>query len=238
MDDFSGSGSGNRTRCCGSGGRESSRSRGHTLAVECGCPKPRGNRNLGTIPAFSGDSGGAASDSFSIPAHGQITKTNVVFSVFGLVNAKGALSIISEDGAPVVVASRTYTYGADGGSYGQEVFGILSKDRAWAGGLENDSLFRTNFGIYVPIDPVAGSVLSFEAIFRNAGGEEIGRETINFPAAGMIQRSLSTVVGDAVSSASIELVCSDSGAVWYAYVSRVDQISGDAVFRPLRGMTP
>lgn len=175
------------------------------------------------------------SASFSIPAHGQLRKTNVVQSVFGRFDKKGALQVISEDGANVVVASRTYTSDVSDGTYGQEVFGVLSKGRAYAAGLENDSLFRTNIGIFVPIPPLAPQVLSFELVFRDDDGQEIGRETIEFPAEGMIQRSLSGIVGDAVSSASVEVVCSDSDAIWYGYISRVDQVSGDPVFRPLRG---
>lgn len=31
------------------------------------------------------------------------------------------------------------------------------------------------------------------------------------------------------------ITCSDPTAVWYAYASRVDQITGDAVFRVARG---
>jgi len=178
------------------------------------------------------------SDSISVPAHGQVIKSNVVQSVFGLVNVKGALSVISEDGSPVVIGSRTYTFNEDGGSYGQEVFGVLVKDRAWAGGLTNDSLYRTNIGVYLPMSPAEGSSLYFELIFRDGEGEEIGRGGINFPAAGLVQRPVGSIIGDPIPAASVEVVCSDPDAVWYGYVSRVDQLSGDAVYRPLRGMAP
>ena len=174
------------------------------------------------------------SGSFSIPAHGQLTKTNIVQSVFGLFNVKGALSVIST-GATVIVGSRTYTFGSDGGSYGQEVFGILTKDRAWAPGLQNDGFYRSNIGIYVPPPLASGQTLSFEITLRDGGGSVIGTDTMEFSTGGMIQHSLSSFAGDTISSASVEVVCSDPGAVWYGYISRVDQTSGDAVFRPLRG---
>lgn len=177
------------------------------------------------------------SDSFSIPAHGQLTKSNVVQSVFGLFNVKGALSVISEDGSTVVVGSRTYTYGSDGGSFGQEVFGVLSKDRAWAAGLRNDAFYRTNIGIYLPIPPAGGQTLSFEITLRDAEGEIVGTDTMDFVEAGLIQHSVSSFAGENLAAASVEVLCSDSGALWYGYMSRVDQTSGDAVFRPLRGLS-
>ena len=31
------------------------------------------------------------------------------------------------------------------------------------------------------------------------------------------------------------ITCSDSSSGWYAYASRVDQATGDAVFRPMKG---
>jgi len=127
------------------------------------------------------------SDSFSIPAMGQLTLSNVVQSIFGMINTKGALSVVSEDGSPVAIGSRTYTFGLDGGTYGQEVFGILVSDRAWAPGAKNDSLFRTNVGVFLPVGPPQGSTVSFEVIVRDPQGEEIGRGTMDFPTAGMQQ---------------------------------------------------
>jgi len=177
------------------------------------------------------------SDPFTIPAHAQLTKTNIVQSVFGLFNVKGGLSVISEDGTNIVVGSRTYTYGPDGGSYGQEVFGILSRDRSWAAGVENDSLYRSNIGIYLPMSPAAGTTLSFEINLYDGEGRLIASDTMNFPFAGLIQHTVSSFCEDQIPAASVEVVCSDPDAVWYAYLSRVDQTSGDAVCRPLRGVS-
>ncbi len=175
------------------------------------------------------------SDSISIPAMGQLTVSNVVQSLFGMINTKGALSVISEDGSPVAIGSRTYTFGLDGGTYGQEVFGVLVSDRAWAAGAKNDSLFRTNVGVYLPVGPVQGSTVDFEVIVRDPEGAEIGRGTMEFPAAGVQQKNLSFVGADQLFDGSVEIVCSDPSYFWYGYLSRVDQISGDAVYRPLRG---
>ncbi len=176
------------------------------------------------------------SDSMSVPALGQLTVSNVVQSVFGKINTKGALSVICEDSSPIVIGSRTYTFGDDGGSFGQEVFGILVSDRAWAAGAQNDSLYRTNVGVYLPIAPAQGSTVDFEVIVRDSTGTEITRGTMPFPAAGMQQRSLSSLGANLLLAGSVEVICSDPSYFWFGYISRVDQISGDAVFRPLRGM--
>jgi len=175
------------------------------------------------------------SDSMTIPALGQLKVSNVVQSVFGLIDAKGALSVISEDGSPIVLGSRTYTFGDDGGTYGQEIFGILVSDRAWAAGAQNDSLYRTNVGVYLPVAPAQGSTVDFEVTIRDPEGNEVSRGTMPFATAGMQQRSLSSLGADQLLDGSVQLVCSDPSFFWYWYISRVDQISGDAVYRPLRG---
>ncbi len=177
------------------------------------------------------------SDSMTVPALGELTVFNVVQSVFGMIDTKGALSVISEDFSPIVIGSRTYTFGDDGGTFGQEVFGILVSDRAWAAGAQNDSLYRTNVGVYLPPPgPAQGSTVDFEVIVRDPTGAEVGRGTMRFPDAGMQQRNLSAMGADLLLEGSVEVVCSDPSYFWFGYISRVDQISGDAVYRPLRGM--
>jgi hypothetical protein len=59
---------------------------------------------------------------------------------------------------------------------------------------------------------------------------------MEFPAAGMQQKNLSFAGADQLLVGSVEVICSDPSFFWYGYISRIDQISGDAVFRPLRGM--
>jgi hypothetical protein len=174
------------------------------------------------------------SDSFSVAANGQTELTNVVQTVFGKTNAKGAVSVISEGGEPLVVGSRTYTFGGDGGSYGQEVFGVLLRDVAWAAGVREDASYRTNLGIFLPIDPV--TPLQFAVRVRDNDGDLVAEGTMNFAHAGLIQRNLGAFGVNLLFGGTVEVQCSDPDAVWFSYVSRVDQISDDPVFRPLRGM--
>lgn len=176
------------------------------------------------------------SESILIPALGQKTISNVVQSEFGLFNVKGALSVISEDGAPLVVGSRTYTFGGDGGSYGQEVVGNLVSDTAWASGARHDSSYRTNLGIYLPTDPATGENTTYSVSIRNPEGEEIASGFLTFDQAGMQQVPLSNFGVEQMISGSVMVECNNPDAIWYGYISRVDQISGDAVYRPLKGL--
>lgn len=173
------------------------------------------------------------SESFSIPADGQVTLTNIVQTVFGKTNAKGAASVISEDGGPLVVGSRTYTFGDDGGSYGQEVFGVLVRDSAWASGARDDASYRTNLGVFLPVQPATSA--TFTVTVRGNDGDVVSTGALVFNDAGLQQKNLSAFGVGLLFDGSVEVTCDDPDLAWYGYLSRVDQISGDAVYRPLRG---
>ncbi len=144
--------------------------------------------------------------------------------------------MISEDGSSVVVGSRTYTFGLDGGTFGQDVSGIIVADRAWAAGAAHDSSFRTNVGLYLPVGPAEGQTVDFTVTVRDPDGEVAGSGVVKFSDTGMQQHSLAAFGVEQLVSGSVEVACADPSYFWYGYISRVDQISGDAVYRPLRGM--
>lgn len=185
---------------------------------------------VGGQPAFDGVTVGP----ILLRAGEQLTRTNVLQSMFQLVNTKGALRVWSTDGAPLVIASRTYN-NPGSGTFGQDVSSVLVASRAWAAGLEHDSLYRTNLGIFWQFDePIAFDI----AVYR-ADGTEVGSGTVSFPGAGLIQVPLSSLGVDPgvqpLLDGFVLVTCPDSLALWYGYVSIVDQVSGDAVLRPLRG---
>jgi hypothetical protein len=133
-------------------------------------------------------------------------------------------------GTPLVISSRTFTY-EGGGSYGQDVGGLLVANQAWIAGLQHDGFFRTNVGIFWYWDLAA----SFTISVYDADGDLVAERVIAFDQAGMQQISLTTVGVDTLSGGYAVITCSDPGSGWYAYASRVDQVTGDAVFRPARG---
>jgi len=165
-----------------------------------------------------------------LAADAQMTLTNIVQGRFGKINTKGGLQVFSGDGAALLISSRTHTAGSDGGTYGQDVSGVLVADQAWAGGLEHDSLYRTNIGIFWPFD----EAIEYTVRVFDVAGTQNASGTISFERSGLQQFSLSDIGVSFLLDGYVEITCSDTNAVWYAYASIVDQTTGDAVYRPGR----
>lgn len=174
-----------------------------------------------------------------VPAGKQVMLSNIVQATFGLLNVKGALQIFSTDGTPLVIGSRTYTAGSEG-SYGQDVTSVLVAGSAWVPGIEHDSVFRTNVGIFWPWNqPVQFTV----EVFDNDGHKvsKGTKEAVTFSQAGLQQRGLTTFGVSQLPSGFIVITCSDSVTPWYAYATKVDgpankgaSGSNDGVYRPAR----
>jgi len=171
----------------------------------------------------------------NIPAGAQLTMRNIVETVFGFTDTKGALSIFSEDFAPLAISARIYTLGDDGGSYGQNVEGLLVANDAWTPGITHDGFYRSNIGIYLPFAPLPGETVRFAIRVFDDDGEEVGSGNIIFNDAGVQQHSLSAFGVEMLLDGYVEFDCLDPTVAFYAYASRVDQVSGDAVFRQARG---
>jgi len=183
------------------------------------------------VAAFEPD----VSESLTLAAGEQLTVTNVLQSRFQLVNTKGTLWVYSTDGTPLVISSRTYTDGATGGTYGQDVTSVLVADTAWASGLRHDGFYRTNVGVFWPTAMAEGESVEFEVTVYDSDGEEVGSGTIGFTQPGLQQYSLDGFGVDLLLDGYLVVTCSDAFAMWYAYASRVDQVTGDAVYRVARG---
>ena len=174
-------------------------------------------------------------DPITIPANNQHTMPNVVQTEFGLVNRKGALSVLSLDGSPITAISRVYTFGEDGGTFGQDVHPVLVANTAWAPGVRQDSLFRTNVGIFLPLDPLPGTTTVFTVTVYDADGTVAGLGTTSFPQAGVIQKNVEVFgVGTLLDGYAV-ITCADPSVAWYAYSSQVDRTTGDAVYHAARG---
>jgi len=174
-------------------------------------------------------------DPIIIAAGAQHTMRNIVETVFGFSNTKGAMSIFSDDFAPLAISARIYTLGDDGGSYGQNVEGLLVANIAWTPGIAHDSFYRSNIGIYLPFDPLPGEPVRFAIRVYDDDGDDVGSGTITFNDAGVQQHSLSNFGVEMLLDGYVEFDCLDPTVTFYAYASRVDQVSGDAVFRQARG---
>ena len=168
-----------------------------------------------------------------IPGNGQLTLANVVTGVFGLRNVKGGMSIFSTDGAPLVIASRTYTNAEEGGSYGLNVYGLLVADTAWISNVEHDGFYRTNIGVFMPVDPQEGESVAFYVTVYDAEGLEVGSGSLVFDQAGLWQKNLDYFgVDDPLFDGWVEIRCADPTAIWYGYSTVIDQVTNDSVYRP------
>jgi hypothetical protein len=172
------------------------------------------------------------SDPIPIDGNGQLTIANVVTSLFGEREKNGALSVFSTDGAPLVLASRTSTPGPTGGSFGLNVYGVLAADTAWIANVEQDSSFRTNVGIFTPLDPPNGQSLVFVVTVFDADGAEVASGSLIFEEAGLKQKNLDYFgVDGALLDGWVQIRCGDPSAIWYAYATVIDNITGDSVYR-------
>jgi hypothetical protein len=172
------------------------------------------------------------SDAIPIDGNSQLTIANVVTSLFDERGKNGSLSVFSTDGSPVVLASRTYTPGPAGGSFGLNVYGVLVADTAWIANVEHDGFFRTNIGVFTPLDPPAGQSLVFVVTVFGADGVEVASGSLTFDEAGLKQKNLDFFgVDDALLDGWVEIRCSDPTAIWYAYATVIDNVTGDSVYR-------
>ena len=84
-------------------------------------------------------------------------------------------------------------------------------------------------------DPLPGEPVRFAIRVYDDDGDEVGSGTITFNDAGVQQHSLSNFGVEMLLDGYVEFDCLDPTVTFYAYASRVDQVSGDAVFRQARG---
>lgn len=172
------------------------------------------------------------SEPITIAGNGQLTIPSIMTSLFDERGRNGSISVFATDASPLVVASRTYTPGPDGGSFGLNVYGVLVADTAWIAAVEHDGFFRTNVGIFTPIEPAEGQPLVFVVTIRDAAGLEVGSGSLVFDDAGLKQKSLDFFgVDDALLDGWVEIRCDDSTAIWYAYATVIDNVTGDSVYR-------
>ena len=184
-------------------------------------------RNSG--PAFEPQT----SDPLPITGNGQLTLANVVTSVFGLRNVKGGLSVFATDGAPLVLASRTYTNAEEGGSYGLNVNGVLVADTAWIANVEHDGFYRTNVGVFLPVNPQEGQSTTFTVRIFDDQGTQVASGSLVFDQAGLWQKNLDFFgVEDPLLDGWVEIRCNDPTTIWYGYATVIDQITNDSVYRP------
>jgi hypothetical protein len=164
-----------------------------------------------------------------IPAGGSVYLEDVLDSVFNLTGT-AAMIVRTKDTRKFTVTARTYT-GADG-SYGQTENGQMAMNRgqevAFITGVKSSASFRSNVGI------VNASFFSanFKVYIYSSDGLLMGQETVTVDKWSHTQRSVRSIA-DRFDHGYVKIWCqapASQSIEWIAYVSVVDQTSGDAVF--------
>ena len=77
-----------------------------------------------------------------------------------------------------------------------------------------------------------GQSLVFVVSVFDAAGVEVGSGSLIFDEAGLRQKNLDFFgVDDALLDGWIEIRCNDPTAIWYAYATVIDNVTGDSVYR-------
>ncbi len=190
-----------------------------------------------------------------------IIAEDVLSSMFGYdEDIKGVLALVCDpnylignpDGATILAVTRTYNVGSDLGTFGQTVPSLpLNVNVGWASsyitGARNDADFRSNLGI-AGNSPMAPMTVHFRIYDSTRTTLAEGTKTIHV--ASMQQWSFQQLgVGQVAGPLTVELwldpssmsddpCAADFPNGFLAYVSKVDNGTGDAEFLPAAAMEP
>jgi|GEM_PF-4121570 len=185
----------------------------------------------------------AASAQVAVPARATLIVEDLIAETFGLDEAVGSVDIVAS--APVIAHARIANVGSDVGTFGQAVPGLPA---SWAVGddvvpglnpnaarfylfeARQDAGFRTNLGIA----SVVATPLTVEV--RAMLGEQTVGAPLTLTLEPFSHTQVNRVLGEmgvpsGMSGVRLEAAAAaGSGGRFFAYISRVDNGSGDAVF--------
>jgi PKD repeat protein len=177
----------------------------------------------------------AATDNRNAPSHqytlmgGRTIVLADVLSAFGLTSGNGALEVTWSAGNAPVVASRTYTTVAGGGTFGQSIDPVAAFARdAFVPGLRSDAAFRSNVGFVNDSDVTTGVTVSLLA----SNGQTLATAFVQLAPKSTAQSSVAALFPgvDVNSLGFFTLQAHDDSGQLFAYGSIVDNASGDPVF--------
>ena len=88
----------------------------------------------------------------------------------------------------------------------------------------------------MPAGAAPGNPVTFTVTVNDDEGAEVASGSILFDQVGLIQKSLEFFgVEDLLRDGSVTIVTSDPTAIWYAYATVIDNVTGDSVYRPAIG---
>ena len=178
-----------------------------------------------------------------IGAHSTITLVDVVKEKFGFTGS-GALAVLSMsltdyittgvEGPNFLVTSRTYNDQGAAGTYGQTINGTVFPNvyKASVTGIANNSRYRTNVGV-VNLMGLYGFVTNtmVKAKVYNASGGLVHTLDFDMQPLSQLQQGLGATVDDGYVVFEAQGLYAEA-TMFVAYASRVDQLTGDAVYIP------
>lgn len=177
--------------------------------------------------------GHSATETFSIPPRNAAAYNDIIGTLFGLPGTQGAM--VFDDGAStndLVVTSRLYSVGGNGGSYGQFVPGLQDSDAfpfSDLTSLQNNSGFRTDA---VAFNPSTTDTVSVAFTLFNGDGAQLGHFTSTLGPQTFLPSG--QLFAEAQSSTQTNnaycVVSTNNGDPIFAAASVLDNISQDLIF--------
>jgi hypothetical protein len=185
----------------------------------------------------------AASAQVAVPPRATLIVEDLIAETFGLEEAVGSVDVVAS--APVIAHARIANVGSDIGTFGQAVPGLPASwavgdedvpgfnpngDRLYLFEARQDAGFRTNLGIA----SVVATPLTVEV--RAMLGEQTVGTPLTLTLEPFSHTQVNRVLGEmgvppGMSGVRLEAAAAvGSGGRFFAYISRVDNGSGDAVF--------
>lgn len=128
--------------------------------------------------------------------------------------------------ANIGLQCRTYTTDTEGGSYGMFILNQVGYGLIWPGfiyGVENNLSFRANLGLACPFFPS-----TIHISYYDSSGALLGEEDVAVNAFQIVQFRIPYDMD----GGSIAIESLNSSSLCYAYVTVIDNVTGDSSFLP------
>lgn len=184
-----------------------------------------------------GDNGGAVADAAviaTLPARGSLTVDDLVGELGEDGVAGGVALVLTAQGLDLpatLVSGTSYTFTpnpAGPGGYGQGVPATPAGDRGrvFAAGVRQGADYRSNLGVLNTSD----QPLEINLAVRDADGAAAGAGVWNLAPYEFRQVSVTDLTGGPLADGSVEFERNQASGTFRAYLSVVDQYTGDAAY--------
>ncbi|MFV2073788.1 MAG: matrixin family metalloprotease [Thermoanaerobaculales bacterium] len=185
--------------------------------------------DLEYLPAATDNSGGGLTTApIQLGPFATVALDDVAFEQFGIEDGTGVLTVDAT--GLVVVTSRVFTAGPQGGTSGNAVRSVpvekLAAGDVWLPGVRMIDGFRTNIGVVT-----SGQWTNFVFTLRDADGAQLATATLGVPPRTVRQRSVDKLFGAAwVAPNPVGSVVVSADGEFLSYMVVIDGSAQDPVF--------